>query len=133
MAEGRVADHAGLPQDTNGRRAARYPASHRSGTVTPMTGLGILIVLVAAILIAVALLPMIVLLDLAGGGTGLGICEGGLGSCRTSYFDGPELAGMLVLVILLLVLVLRALLRVRDAVEHHQNDSEGPTPRRPGR
>lgn len=98
-----------------------------------MTGLGILIVLVAALLVAVALLPMIVLLDLAGGGTGLGICEEGLGSCRTSYFDGPELAGFLVLVILLLVVVLRALLRFRDAVEHHHDDSERPLWRRRGR
>lgn len=88
-----------------------------------MTGLGILIVVVAALLVAVTLLPMIVLLDLAGGGTGLGICEGGLGSCRTSYFDAPELAGILVVVILLLALVMRALLGLRDAVDEH--DREG--------
>jgi hypothetical protein len=109
----------GHPSGPGASGMTSFARRRTGGTVVPMTGLGILIVLVAAALVAVTLLPMIVLLDLASGGTGLGICEGGLGSCRTSYFHGPELAGMLVLVILLLVLVLRALLRVRDAVDHH--------------
>lgn len=76
-------------------------------------GIGAVITLMAL----VALLPLVVLLDLAGGGTGLGLCEGGLASCRTSYFDGPELIGILVLVLLLLGAVLRTLLKARQLAE----------------
>lgn len=95
-----------------------------------MSGLGVLLVVVAAVLVAVVLLPMVVLLDLASGGTGLGLCEGGLGSCRSSYFDAPELAGLLVLVILLLTVVLRALIRLRDTIDEHRTQDATESSRR---
>ena len=66
----------------------------------------VIVVLILA-LVAVALVPLVVLLDLVGGGDGYGVCPEGLGSCRTSYFDGPELIAMLVLVMFGLMLVLR--------------------------
>ncbi|HUG75375.1 MAG TPA: hypothetical protein VMM81_06865 [Acidimicrobiia bacterium] len=75
------------------------------------------IVAVITLMVLVALLPLVILLDLAGGGTGMGLCEGGLASCRTSYFDAPELLGILVLVLLLLGAVLRTLLKVRELAE----------------
>jgi hypothetical protein len=78
-----------------------------------MPGIRFLIVVVSTAIVAVVVLPMLVLLDLAGGGTGFGLCPGGLASCRSSYFDGPELAGILVLVLILLYAVLRSLLRAR--------------------
>jgi len=59
------------------------------------TLLGVLIA-VAAATVAV---PLLVLADLAGGGSGWGLCRDGLSACSTSYFAGPEL-----LVILLVVL-----------------------------
>lgn len=80
----------------------------------------VLVVAIAVALIAVALLPLIVLLDLAGGGDGLGLCAGGLGGCRTSYFDGPELLGVLGLVAFVLVVALRAALRAQAAERHRQ-------------
>ena len=99
-----------------------------------MSGLRFGIGLVIALLVMVALLPMVVLLDLAGGGTGLGLCEGGLSGCHTSYFDGPELLGILVFVILLLVVVLRTLIRVQHSVEGHRRVSSRDTgPRSVGR
>jgi hypothetical protein len=79
-----------------------------------MTGLDLLIVMVVALIVAVLLLPLIVLIDLAGGGSGLGICEGSLATCRTSYFDGPELLALLLIVLFLLTVVLRSLLRARS-------------------
>ncbi|MEX2323440.1 MAG: hypothetical protein WEA29_06675 [Acidimicrobiia bacterium] len=82
-----------------------------------MTALRFGIGTVITLMVLVALLPLVVLLDLAGGGTGMGLCEGGLASCRTSYFDGPELLGILVLVLLLLGAVLRTLLKVWELVE----------------
>ena len=66
-------------------------------------------------------------MDLAGGGDGLGLCEGGLTSCRTSYFDGPELLGLLVVVLLLLLMLLRAAFHVRSIIEQRRggDDSVG--------
>lgn len=46
--------------------------------------------LIAAALI-VAALPAVVLVDLASGGTGLGLCPTGLGTCRTTPFAIAEL------------------------------------------
>jgi hypothetical protein len=90
-------------------------------------GIGAVISLMAL----VALLPLVVLLDLAGGGTGLGLCEGGLASCRTSYFDGPELLGIMVLVLLLLSVVLRTLLKARELAEGvRERAADGERPRR---
>lgn len=78
-----------------------------------MTPLKATVGAIIALIVIVALVPMFVLLDLAGGGDGLGICPDGLGSCRTSYFDGPELLALLVLIMFLLLAVLQAVLRVQ--------------------
>ncbi len=80
------------------------------------------IVVVLAI-VAVAAIPLLVTIDLVGGGSGWGLCAKRLGNCRTSYFDGPELAGMLTLALFVLVAsqrvlthVIRRLQRRRDVV-----------------
>ncbi|MDX1690812.1 MAG: hypothetical protein R3290_07300 [Acidimicrobiia bacterium] len=72
-----------------------------------MTTVRVIIGVLLAAIVIVALVPMAILLDLAGGGDGFGICEGGsLGDCTTSYFDGFELvAGLFVLIFLLLMLL----------------------------
>ena len=44
-----------------------------------------------AIAAAVLAVPVFILADLAGGGTGWGMCPAGLSTCSTSYFAGPEL------------------------------------------
>jgi len=73
------------------------------------TLLGILVAIAAAT-IAV---PILVLADLAGGGSGWGLCPGGLSTCSTSYFAGPELAIILLGVLFVMLggsaLCLRAL------------------------
>ena len=86
----------GLPAD-------RYGA----GNLGAVTGIRITIGLIIAAIVAVALIPMLVLLDLAGGGDGWGLCEGGIATCRTSYFDGPELLAMLLIALFLLLMLLR--------------------------
>lgn len=88
-----------------------------------MNWIRVLVVAIGAALVAVALLPLIVLLDLAGGGDGLGLCTGGLGGCRTSYFDAPELLGVLGLVIFVLVIALRAAMQAQAAVERRRQDA----------
>jgi len=82
-----------------------------------MTGIRIVIGLIIGGIVFVALVPMFVLVDLAGGGTGLGLCPDGLSSCRTSYFDGPELLGAIFFVMFLLVMLLRAAVHASRIIE----------------
>ncbi len=58
-----------------------------------------LVLILAAV--AMAAFPLLVLFDLAGGGTGYGLCPLGVRSCRNPYTAAPELmtaltVGMLV-------------------------------------
>jgi hypothetical protein len=87
-----------------------------------VTSIRFLVIAIIVAIVAVALLPLAVLLDLAGGGDGFGLCAGGIGACRTSYFDGPELVGVLGLVLFLLLLALRAALHVRSLAERRRDD-----------
>ncbi|MEE9298857.1 MAG: hypothetical protein V3V29_07475 [Acidimicrobiia bacterium] len=87
-----------------------------------MTAIRIVIGVVIGGIVAVALVPMLALVDLAGGGDGLGLCPDGLGSCRTSYFDGPELVGILAVVLFLLLMILRAAFHVRRLLGARQMD-----------
>lgn len=66
------------------------------------------IVVVLAI-VGVASIPLMAGIDLVSGGSGWGLCPTRLGNCRTSYFDGPELAGMLTLALFVLVAAQRVL------------------------
>ena len=91
-------------------------------TVAGVTAIRIVIGVVIAAIVIVALVPMVVLLDLAGGGDGLGLCSGGLASCGTSYFDGPELLGVLVVVLFLLLMMLRSAFHVRSLVEQRREE-----------
>ena len=52
-----------------------------------------------AVAVATALIPMLVIGDLAGGGSGWGLCPEGIGTCSTSYFAGPELLAVLLIVL----------------------------------
>jgi hypothetical protein len=86
-----------------------------------MTGIRITIGLIIAAIVAVALIPMLVLLDLAGGGDGWGLCEGGIAACSTSYFDGPELLAMLLIALFLLLMLLRVTLHARRMMLSRQD------------
>jgi len=87
-----------------------------------MTVVSIVIGFVIAAIVIVALVPMVALIDLAGGGDGLGLCPDGLGSCRTSYFDGPELLAVLTVLLFLLLMILRTALHVRRILEERQQE-----------
>ena len=87
-----------------------------------MMGVRILIGVVIAAIVVVGFVPMVALVDLAGGGDGLGLCPEGLGSCRTSFFDGPELLGFLTILLFLLLMILRAAFHVRRLIETRQVD-----------
>lgn len=64
-----------------------------------LIALRILLGVLVAIVIAAAAAPMLVIADLAGGGTGWGLCPDGITTCTTSYFAGPELALVLLFVL----------------------------------
>ena len=89
-----------------------------------MTTIRLIIAALLSAIVFVALVPMAVLLDLASGGDGFGICEGGgLGDCTTSYFDAFELLGGLTVLIFLLLMLLRMTMhaqRMVDARERHR-------------
>jgi hypothetical protein len=82
-----------------------------------VTLIRVVIGVVIAAIVAVTLLPLLVLLDLVGGGDAWGLCPEGISSCRTSYFDGPELLAGLVVIVFILLFVLRLALHARRAVD----------------
>ena len=66
----------------------------------------LVLIAVLAILV-VGAVPLLILLDLTGDGTGWGICERGLDSCRVGNSRVPRLALVLMLVLLALAALLR--------------------------
>lgn len=68
-----------------------------------MTALRVVQAILIVVAIAIAAVPLIALLDLVNGGTGLGLCVGGLGGCSGSYFTGLELLALLTLALFLVV------------------------------
>lgn len=87
-----------------GHAISRRPTTIRS--MHPNAVKALVLVAILAIL-AVAAVPMVILLDLTGDGTGWGMCEGGISSCRVGNFRGPRLAMMLMLVLIALAALLR--------------------------
>lgn len=72
-----------------------------------MTALRVLLVVLVLAILVVAALPLLVVVDLVSGGDGYGLCSSGLTSCRTSYFDGPELAAFIALITFVLIAAIR--------------------------
>lgn len=64
-----------------------------------LIALRILLGVLIAIVITAAVVPLLVIADLAGGGTGWGLCPDGISTCTTSYFAGPELLAILLVVL----------------------------------
>lgn len=62
--------------------------------------------------IAIGIVPILVLIDLLDGGTGFGLCPGGLQSCDKPYSTGAELILLLTLALFLVVLGIRGLMRL---------------------
>jgi len=69
-----------------------------------------LVLVVAAV--ALAAVPLFVLLDLARGGTGFGLCPGGIARCRNPYTAAPELSAALTLGLFVILAALRIVNRM---------------------
>jgi len=54
---------------------------------------------------------------MAAGGDGWGLCPDGIGSCGTSYFEGPELIAWLLVTIFVLMMLLRVVLHVQRRLD----------------
>lgn len=74
--------------------------------------------------VAVAAVPLLVLLDLASGGTGYGLCGDGLSGCATGYASGPELAIGLALLLFGLTATLRVTMRIVRRMERRREIAE---------
>ena len=79
--------------------------------------MAVFLVRLAALLLVVAavgigMVPILVLIDLLDGGTGWGLCPGGLDACQKPYSTGAELIVLLTLALFLTVLGIRLLMRL---------------------
>lgn len=70
------------------------------------------VLLMSLTAVAIAAVPLLVLVDLVGGGTGYGLCPGGIDACDTPYSTGAELAVLLAVALFVLVLGIRLLMRL---------------------
>ncbi len=74
--------------------------------------------------VAVASVPLLVAVDLMGGGDGWGLCPNRLRNCRTSYFDGPELAALLAIALFVLVAASRLLTLIIRYLQRRKERAE---------
>lgn len=72
--------------------------------------LAVFILVVVAI--AIGIVPILVLIDLLDGGTGWGLCPGGLQACDKPFTTGAELIIVLTIGMFLTVAAIRLLMRV---------------------
>jgi hypothetical protein len=62
--------------------------------------------------LGIAVVPILVLLDLVKGGTGFGLCPGGMEACDRPYTTGAELIVVLTLALFMVVIGIRLLMRL---------------------
>jgi hypothetical protein len=71
----------------------------------------------SALAILIAVVPILVLIDLLGGGTGWGLCPGGLEACSNPYTTSAEFAVVLTLGFLATVVGIRLLMRLARHIQ----------------
>jgi hypothetical protein len=92
--------------------------------------LRIVIGLLVAAALAVSIVPALVIMDLNSGGTGWGLCPGGVAECRSSYFAGFELLAIGSLVLFVLLGFIRgAILLLRRVEAQNVKSSADPVSR----
>jgi hypothetical protein len=76
-----------------------------------------------AVVTAVLVLPLLLVFDLISGGTALGLCPAGLRVCQPGYFTGPELLGVLLIVVFVAVMGIGLCARGIRYLEKVEDDS----------
>lgn len=72
----------------------------------------IAILLLGVMAVGIATVPLLVLIDLLGGGSGLGLCPGGLQQCEKPYSTGAELIIILAIGLFAVVAGIRILAKM---------------------
>lgn len=72
----------------------------------------VLVLILAVIAVAIAVVPLLVLIDLVGGGTGFGLCPGGLERCDRPYTSGAEIMIILSFALFAVILGIRLLMKL---------------------
>jgi hypothetical protein len=76
-----------------------------------------LIVFLGAIAVGIAAIPVLVMIDLLGDGTGFGLCPNGLDACVKPYSTGAEFAVILTLALFLVVFAIRLLMKLARRIQ----------------
>lgn len=89
------------------------------------------IVILVLAAIGIAVVPILVMVDLLGGGTGWGLCPGGLESCDNPYTTPFELLIMLAVSLFVVILAIRVVMKLarRLQVESFQVNAPESPPR----
>ena len=91
-----------------------------------MVALRVLILVLILVALAVAVVPVMVLINLLGGGTGFGLCPGGLSACPQRYTSGLALAGYLTLTLMIVVGLIRGISHLLRRLHPRNVDSYSP-------
>lgn len=83
----------------------------------------IAVLLLALVAVGIAVVPILVMIDLAAGGTGYGLCPSGIETCDRPFTTGPELLIILTLALSLVVVAIRILMRLARRLQT-ENDSQ---------
>jgi len=75
------------------------------------------VLLLGAAAVGLAAVPILVMIDLLGGGTGYGLCAAGLENCDNPYSTAAELAVVLTLALFGMVLLIRMLMRLARRIQ----------------
>lgn len=82
-----------------------------------VTLIRILIFLLSATAVGIAAVPVIVMIDLLGGGSGFGLCPNGLEACDKPFSTGAEFAMVLTIALFVVVLAIRLLMKLARRLE----------------
>jgi hypothetical protein len=82
------------------------------GSVVAVFFVRLAVFILVVVAIGIGIVPILVLIDLLDGGTGWGLCPGGLQGCDKPFTTGAELIIVLTIGMFLTVAAIRLLMRV---------------------
>jgi hypothetical protein len=90
------------------------------------------IVILVLAAIGIAVVPILVMVDLLGGGTGWGLCPGGLESCDNPYTTPFELLIVLAVSLFVVILAIRVVMKLARRLQAESFQVNAPeSPPRP--
>ena len=81
----------------------------------------ILVLLLAITAVVLTVAPILVLVDLVSGGTGFGLCPGGIEICDRPYTTGPEIIILLTIALFGILAAIRVLMRMARRLQGPAN------------